>query len=313
MRQLSFEDRLMPGDDDEPARPKRRKKKAVRKFRKPVQPERSAWLALFLRVARKVRWPGRKIALRGTAAVLFASFAIYLVAGNNATRLVDSIGRGISSLGAEAGYTVQNVFAEGRRAVPSRTVLEALGVHRGSPLLAFDAEAARSRLEALDWIKSATVERRLPDTIVVRITERQPLALWQNAGKLVLIDREGAAFGASEVARFGHLPLVVGEGAPSEAPQLFDAMAVEPQLFKRVVAAIWVGGRRWNVRFDSGLEARLPEGDIGAAWARLGTLIEERELLKRPVAAVDLRLGDRAVIRMRSEPEAEKKTDQGTT
>ena len=311
MRQLSFDDRLLPEDDEttpKPARPKRRK--PARAARKPKEPERRSALRWALR---RLRWPGRRIALRGGAAVLALSFGIYLAVGSNASQLVDSIGRGVAALGADAGFTVQNVFAEGRRAVPSRTVLEVLGVQRGSPLLAFDAETARARLESLDWIKSATVERRLPDTIMVRIIERQPLALWQHEGKLVLIDREGASFGASDVARYGYLPLVVGEDAPREAPRLFDSMAAEPQLFKHVVSAIWVGGRRWNVRFDSGLEARLPEGDIAEAWIKLGALIEAKELLKRPVAAVDMRLGDRTVIRMRNDPIPDAKTDQGTT
>lgn len=316
MRQLSFDDRLLPDDDEidhAGARPRVKRRKATRKPRKAKAPQRRGALAWAFRAIKRLRWPGRRIALRGGAAVLALCFGIYLAIGSNASHLVDSIGRGIAALGVEAGFTVQNVFAEGRRAVPSRTVLEVLGVERGSPLLAFDAEAARNRLESLDWIKSAIVERRLPDTIMVRITERQPLALWQNAGKLVLIDREGAAFGATEVARYGHLPLVVGDGAQHEAPRLFDAMAAEPQLFKHVASAIWVGGRRWNVRFDSGLEARLPEGDVGAAWAKLSALIETRELLKRPVAAVDLRLEDRTVIRMRNEPTTTDKTDQGTT
>jgi cell division protein FtsQ len=116
------------------------------------------------------------------------------------------------------------------------------------------------------------------------------------------------------VTRYAHLPLVVGEGADREAPRLFDAMAVHPVLFKRVVAAIWVGGRRWNLRFDSGLEARLPEGDIGIAWARLGDLVATRGLLERPVAAVDLRLADRTVIRMKDGSAVPAgKADQGTT
>ncbi|MBM3481880.1 MAG: FtsQ-type POTRA domain-containing protein [Alphaproteobacteria bacterium] len=312
MRQLSFDDRLLPDDDDDitpkPARSKRRK--SARTARKPKEPERRSALRWALR---RMRWPGRRIALRGGSAVLALCFGIYLAIGGNASQFVDSVGRGVASLGADVGFTVQNVFAEGRHAVPSRTVLDVLGVQRGSPLLAFDAEAARARLESLDWIKSATVERRLPDTIMVRIIERQPLALWQHEGRLVLIDREGASFGASDVARYGYLPLVVGEDAPREAPRLFDAMAAEPQLFKHVASAIWVGGRRWNVRFDSGLEARLPEGDITAAWVKLGALIEAKELLKRPVAAVDLRLGDRTVIRMRNDPIPDAKTDQGTT
>ena len=61
----------------------------------------------------------------------------------------------------------------------------------GDSLLGIDLQAARQRLEAIDWVASATVERRLPDTIHIAIVERRPFARWQIEGKTVLIDRQG--------------------------------------------------------------------------------------------------------------------------
>ncbi len=317
MRQLSFDDRLVP--DDEPTKPKRAKRRASKphragKRRAGPEPTRVAKaLALLRQGFGVVRQQPPRVLLAASGGVFGGAFAIYLAIGG-ATTLDASIGSGIASLAADAGYTVQNVYAQGRRAVPTQRVLDAIEVKRGAPILAVDLNNVRERLESIDWIQSATVERRLPDTIMVRLVERQPLALWQHEGKLALIDREGAVFGSREVTRYANLPLIVGDGAPAAAPRLFDAMAAEPALFKRVVAAIWVGGRRWNVRFDSGLEARLPEGDVEAAWSRLGVLVASRGLLERPVAGVDLRLGDRTLIRMQGDAIAPaNKNDQGKT
>ena len=61
----------------------------------------------------------------------------------------------------------------------------------------------------------ATVERRLPGTIVVQLQERRPFAIWQNEGKFVLIDRAGQVVSERGRRRLsGQLPLVVGPGAP---------------------------------------------------------------------------------------------------
>lgn len=317
MRQLSFDDRLVPEEKSEkPKRGKRRAPKARGGGRRRGAPEptRAAKaLALISRGWDVVRRQRPRTLVAASGALLAGAFSIYLAVGG-ASALGNTIGSGIAGLAADAGYTVQNVYAQGRRAVPTQRILDALAVQRGAPILAVDLNVARERLESIDWIQSATVERRFPDTIMVRLIERQPLALWQHEGKLALIDREGAAFGSQDVTRYAHLPLIVGEGAPAAAPRLFDAMAAEPALFKRVVAAIWVGGRRWNVRFDSGLEARLPEGDVEAAWSRLGALVASRDLLERPVAGVDLRLGDRTLIRMQGDVFAPaNKNDQGKT
>ncbi len=305
MRQLSFDDRLLPDEDDEP-RPKRAKRRAPKTrgtTRGRAKPKASRWgqfLALMAPGVIFLRNQSRRTVIGAAAIASTGAFAIYLSTGGMTT-LGDALGTKIAGFAADAGYTVQNVYAQGRRAVPSERLLDAIEVKRGEPILSIDLNETRERLEAIDWIKSASVERRLPDTLVIRVVERQPLALWQNEGKLALIDRDGTVFGARDVTRYANLPLIVGEGAPAEAPRLFDAMAAEPELFKRVVAAIWVGGRRWNIRFDSGLEARMPEGDVEAAWTRLDQLVSSRGLLERPVAAVDLRMGDRTLIRLRGD------------
>jgi cell division protein FtsQ len=215
---------------------------------------------------------------------------------------IASIGEGlwavVAQAGAGLGMTVQNVYSEGHDTVQPGVLLETLAVARGDPILGFDPRAARARLEAVGWVKSATVERRLPDTIFVRIIERQPLAFWQHDGRITLVDREGVEIGTGEVTRFAELPLIVGAGASAEAPALFDVMASEPDLFARVVSAIRVGERRWNLRFDTGLDAYLPEGDLEIAWLRLSEIIHSRRLFERPVVVLDLRLIDRATLRL---------------
>ncbi|MCY4406537.1 MAG: cell division protein FtsQ/DivIB, partial [Rhodospirillaceae bacterium] len=69
------------------------------------------------------------------------------------------------------------------------------------------------------------------------------------------------------------------------------------------------GGRRWTLHFDNGLEAKLPESEIGAAWARLVREIGHHHLLDQPIAVVDLRLPDRTILRARPpEPPADDRT-----
>jgi len=64
-----------------------------------------------------------------------------------------------------------------------------------------------------------------------------------------------------------------------------------------------VGERRWNLRLHNGTDVLLPEGAEGAAIKRLSELQQEAKLLDRPVAAIDLRLPDRLVVRTREAPE----------
>ncbi len=202
---------------------------------------------------------------------------------------------------ADAGLELSDVLVEGRGRTARQLVLETLGVVRGQPILAFDPHAAKARLERLPWVRSATVERRLPKAIHVRLIERQPLALWQHQGRISVIDQDGEVISGVEPKAFTRLPLVVGEGAPDHTLDLLAMLNREPELRTRVSAAVRVRGRRWNLRLDDSIDVRLPEQDPGAAWAELARAQRTHGVLGRDVAVIDLRLPDRLVVRTTSE------------
>jgi cell division protein FtsQ len=203
------------------------------------------------------------------------------------------------------GLRVADIRVEGRATTDRDTILGALGARPGTPILAVDPARAKQQLESLPWVHSALIERRLPDTIYVRLVERQPMALWQHGGKIELIDRSGAVIPVTRLDRFAKLPMVVGEDAASHAAQLLEMLASEPDLAARVTAAVDVGGRRWNLRIDNMIDVLLPADDPAAAWADLARLQRNDAILKRDVQAIDMRLPDRLVVRVTPEPPKE--------
>ena len=229
---------------------------------------------------------------------LFAGMLRTNASGGTLTSVRDRLG----SATAAFGLRVQDVMIEGRANTPEPLLRAALGVTTGAPILGFSVAAARTRIESLAWVEHATVERRLPGTIVVNLQERRPFAVWQNQGKFALIDRDGQIVAERNVAQFGSLPLVVGPGAPAAAATLIDALTERPALQSRVIAAVRIGERRWNLRIDSGADVMLPEGAEVAALDRLLALQQDHALLDRPLAVVDMRLPDRLVVRPQPEP-----------
>ena len=207
---------------------------------------------------------------------------------------------------ARLGLVVADIKVEGRETTDRETIVAALGAGPGSPILAMSPRRAKEQLETLPWVRSAVVERRLPDTLYVRLVERKPLALWQHGGKLELIDHEGAVIPVTQLDRFVKLPMVVGESAARHAAELVDMLATEPDLASRVSAAIRVGDRRWNLRIDNAIDVLLPADAAASAWTQLARLERSSAILKRDVQVVDVRLPDRLVLRV--SPEAPKET-----
>jgi cell division protein FtsQ len=202
---------------------------------------------------------------------------------------------------ARAGLAVREILVEGRVQSEARDIRAVLDARRGSPILAFDPYAAKAELERLPWVRRASVERRLPDTIFVRLEERVPLALWQRQGRFVVIDSEGVEIAGTDPARFADRLVVVGDDAPAHASALLALLETEPAMLKRIAAAVRVGGRRWNLRLDNGVDVNLPETNAGAAYERLAQLVRENALVDRNLVAVDLRLPDRLILRVAKE------------
>jgi cell division protein FtsQ len=206
---------------------------------------------------------------------------------------------------AALGLVVGDIEVEGRETTDAATIMAALAAHRGTPILGVSPSRAKAQLESLPWVRSASIERRLPGTLLVRLVERHPLAVWQHSGKQELIDREGAVIPVKDLSRFARLPSVVGEDAATNAPALLDMLAREPELAARVSAAVRVDRRRWNLRIDNAIDVLLPEESPGDAWARLAALERANGVLLHDIQTVDMRLPDRLVLRAAGAPPAE--------
>lgn len=255
--------------------------------------DRPGRLKLLLRRGRRWIRPGG-VLLAGL--LLAGGISAIVHALSPAATLVTMRAR-FGALAATAGLRVRDVVIEGRATTPEPLLRAALGVSRGDPILGFSVAAARARIETLASVERVAVERRLPATIVVALTERRPYAVWQNQGRFTLIDRSGTVLQDQDAAKTQGLPLIVGLGAPQEAAALLDALAAWPALQSHLVAAVRVGGRRWNLQMKSGANVLLPEDGQDDALKRLASLQQDHALLDRPLQVVDLRLPDRLVVR----------------
>ncbi len=221
-----------------------------------------------------------------------------------ALEAVQSQGRAMLVAGTgRVGMVLQFVSVEGRDHTPVSEILTAVGVAQGEPLLGLDPARARQQLEALPWVKEAIVERRLPATLHIRLTERTPIALWQHDGRYALVDPDGRVIEGEGLNAYAGLPQIAGAGAPEAASDLFTMLAAAPSLGPRVKAAVRVGQRRWDLWVDDlrpgrGVVIHLPESRPAEALKILIALEAKDHVLERDIAGIDLRIPDRLVVQL---------------
>lgn len=208
--------------------------------------------------------------------------------------------QGAADLAARAGFEVEKVEVRGVERMDEMPVYNiALGQVDRS-MLSVDLPKVREEMLKLGWVKDARVSRRLPDTLVVDIVERVPVAVWQNGGHLQLIDVAGVVLQSVSSGAMPDLPLVVGPNANLQTAGLNKLMENAPALKPMLAGATWVGNRRWDLRFQSGETLSLPEGDKDSASAlvNFARMDGVNRLLGRGIVKFDMRDPDRFVLRL---------------
>jgi cell division protein FtsQ len=233
--------------------------------------------------------------------VLFLGSAVAYGAwiGGQSALVFGALTGGVEHLAVAAGFGVKKISVEGQLHATDAEITAALKAGPDTMMLGFDTDAAKERLEAVPWIRHAQVMRLLPSTLQVVVEERIPYAVWQKDGQTFVVDAEGVVLAPALREAYADLPLVVGEGAGKSASALFDALAPYEDLRKKLIGALRVGDRRWTLKLASGVEIMLPDDNVSETLISLAKLEQDRGVLEREIAAVDLRLLDRITVRLR--------------
>jgi cell division protein FtsQ len=222
-----------------------------------------------------------------------------LATGHRGERLLQAIGHGVDARLAKAGFRLKTVHVQGASPMATRDIVRAAGVYADEPLVGLDLDAVRQRVENVGWVRRARVVRLLPDTLVVAVDERKQLAVWQHAGRTVVIDDHGQVIPEADPGRFASLPLVVGEGADAAAPGVLPILAQRPRLMQLTDALVRVDDRRWDVRLKDGSLIQLPATGEEQALMQLEQLDRRSHVLELGFDRIDLRNPEVVAVRPR--------------
>ena len=229
-------------------------------------------------------------AIVGVAGLIALGAATWLgVPGMVGTALAESLGR--------AGLKVEQIQIIGLKNMDQQTVYAIALDQRSRAMPLVDLENIRQQLLQYGWIEDAHVSRRLPDMLLIHVDERTPAAVWQDNGKLRLIDASGVLLADVSPRAMPDLPLVIGPNANTQEPAYQALLEAAPALRPRVRAATWVGNRRWNLTFDSGETLELPEENAPAALVRFAEMDGRDRLLGRGFTRFDMRDPTKLVAR----------------
>ncbi|MCL2179390.1 MAG: FtsQ-type POTRA domain-containing protein [Cystobacterineae bacterium] len=199
-------------------------------------------------------------------------------------------------------FALNKIEVEGNERVVEEELLRLAGLREGENLFQLDEAKAQQAVLTHPWIKSATLEKRYPKTLRIRLTEYREVAILA-LGDLYLLDEEGKPFKRIQPSEQINLPLVTGldkeafiDKPEQSQGELRTALAAlrAYKAENKGVQGLWeirMEGREAILLMGLGQEVLLGEGGFEKKVRRLKRIQEELE--RRQIVAQVIRLNNR--------------------
>ncbi len=198
---------------------------------------------------------------------------------------------------------VRAVHVDGLVTLPADQVQEAAGIGAGTPLLRVDVDAAEDRVARLPQVAGVEVTRGWPDSVVITVVERTPVAVVGEPGRRSLVDADGVLFDmVTGDAPDGVVPLDVetpGPEDPATRAGIAALSSLPGDVRSQVAGAAATGPDDISLTLTDGTVVRW--GDASESRAKSAALVGLIEQIDdgalEPAHIIDVSTPDAVVLR----------------
>jgi len=139
-------------------------------------------------------------------------------------------------------FFIENIQVEGNASLDEQRIIEISGLEKGQSMFSSNLKKAENWLPIDPEVKSATIKRKYPNTVVIQVTAREPLVTLATGSGFINVARDGIVVSRSRALSGLDLPLLSG--------------------VKGFAAGIVPGSRIENEKLEAGLQvvSQFPAG-----------------------------------------------------
>ncbi len=207
------------------------------------------------------------------------------------------------------GLKIESVEIRGNKIVPTDIILkkifESLGDVTSKSIVLLDITELQDDITSIGWIESVTIKKKMPGKLIVNVTERSPKIIWQSKGAIWLADQFGNLLTQKMEKKYIYLPLVIGQNADKDIPELFRIINSSTRFKNMIVRATKTGGRRWDIKLNNDIVIKLPEDKPVEAWKKLDVMEKQSALFSKRITYIDMRIEGQLVTGVEKEQQDE--------
>ena len=191
---------------------------------------------------------------------------------------------------------LKEIHVIGRENINKSVLLEVLELNNETSMTGINVSLLKEKILSIGWVKDVIVERRMPNTLIIKIEEYKPFALLQTKDKHIIMSSEGKKISVNN-GNFNYLPVINGLGAEKHASKMLNILSSEPNLFHQVWAISYIGKRRWDVILKSNKRIKLPEKNPKKSLRKFLNSDLNYLISSNKFSVIDLRFTNRIVLR----------------
>ncbi len=201
---------------------------------------------------------------------------------------------------SDARFGVRSIEIAGAVNTPRVALDRATAGYVGLNLFQIDIERVQRDLGGLGWVRSVHIEKALPDTLRIRITERKPVALARIDEKLMYVDSDGTAFAELSLSvGSDDLPLIADAHGSElrRSVQLLTALRQHDRALYSRVSEVWPIPPRGFALYDRELKAVVYANaeDISVKYRNLRSVLRADN--DPTIEYADLRFAERVIVK----------------
>lgn len=197
-------------------------------------------------------------------------------------------------------FAVRTIEIDGAVHTPRAALDRVTQRYVGLNLFQIDIERVQHDLGGLGWVRRIDIEKKLPDTLRIKISERTPVALARNHDQLLYVDEDGVSFAElSATVGDADLPLITdasGAELTRTVALLRELRAHDRELYSRL-SEVWPIPPRGFALYDRQIGAVVyaNDDDIVAKWRNLYAVLQAENNPK--IEYADLRFANRVIVK----------------
>ena len=188
------------------------------------------------------------------------------------------------------GFIIKNIEVLGVNHLNKNDIIKIINTNNNINIFNVNIKNIYRNIMYNTWIKKASIKIIYPNTIKVFLTEKKPIAIWQNRYGNSLITKSGDIIFEKNLEKFkNNLPIIIGQNAHKNVHSILNILSSKKDFIKNIWSLTFVNERRWDLHFNQGLTIKLPSKNVENAWQRVVYLHKKFNILSLYLTELDLR------------------------